>query len=147
MTDENLFRFISEEIKGSRPENIVFEITETTAIASMEDAVIFSEAIRSLGCSFALDDFGVGFGSFSYLKHLPLEILKIDGEFIKNLPESKEDQAILKSIVSLAHGLDLKTVAEWVDNEKTYKLLEELGVDMAQGIWIERPKPIEEIIA
>jgi diguanylate cyclase (GGDEF)-like protein/PAS domain S-box-containing protein len=145
MTDENLFHFLARKMKDSRPENIVFEITETTAIASLQEAVRFSEKIRHLGCSFALDDFGVGFGSFSYLKNLPLQILKIDGEFVRNLPHSKADQAILKAIVSLADGLELKTIAEWVDSEETYHILREIGIDMAQGYWIGKPKPIEEI--
>ena len=127
------------------PAKLVFEITETAAIASMDEARSFAESLTRLGCRFALDDFGAGFGSFFYLKYLPLDYLKIDGEFIQNLPRSSVDQRMVRAMVDIAGGLGLRTIAEFVESESTLELLREYGVDLVQGYHVGRPRPLNEL--
>jgi EAL domain-containing protein (putative c-di-GMP-specific phosphodiesterase class I) len=111
----------------------------------MDRARQFIGRLREIGCRFALDDFGAGFGSFYYLKHLPLDYLKIDGEFVRDLPSSATDQMILRSIVQMARGLGKQTIAEFVGNEETVELLREYGVDYAQGYHVGPPRPISTL--
>jgi diguanylate cyclase (GGDEF)-like protein/PAS domain S-box-containing protein len=128
--------------KGVDPCRLLFEITETAAIRNVEHARRFTTRLRSLGCAFALDDFGAGYGSFYYIKHLPFDVLKIDGEFIRTLPDSPEDQVIVRSIVDAARGLGKRTVAEFVEDQATLELLREWGVDYAQGYHVAKPAPV-----
>ena len=120
-------------------------MTETEAIANVEHARTFAERLRTLGCGFALDDFGAGFASFYYLKHLNFDYLKIDGEFIQDLPRNRTDQMVVRAVVEIARGLGKRTIAEFVGDRETVELLRELGVDYAQGYWIGRPRPLDEI--
>ena len=106
-------------LTGIDPSRLVFEITETAAIANMEQARAFAERLTRLGCRFALDDFGAGFSSFYYLKYLPLDYLKIDGDFIRSLTSSVTDQLVVKSMVDIARGMGMKTIAEFVEAEET----------------------------
>jgi diguanylate cyclase (GGDEF)-like protein/PAS domain S-box-containing protein len=128
------------------PASLVLEITETAAIANMEQARRFATRVREMGCEIALDDFGAGFGSFYYLKHLPVDYLKIDGEFVRALPRSQIDQRMVKSMVEIARSLDLRTIAECVETAETLELLKEYGVDFAQGYHLGRPAPTAEEI-
>ncbi len=121
---------------------LVLEVTETAAITNVERARTFAGRLAALGCQFALDDFGTGFGSFYYLKHLPFDCLKIDGDFIRSLPTSPRDQLTVKAIVDIARGLGKLTIAEFVEDEATLALLRELGVDHAQGYHVGRPVPL-----
>jgi EAL domain-containing protein (putative c-di-GMP-specific phosphodiesterase class I)/FixJ family two-component response regulator len=123
------------------PGSLVLELTETAAIANMERARRFATRIREMGCEFALDDFGAGFGSFYNLKHLPVDYLKIDGEFVRGLPRSQIDQRMVKAMVEIARGLDLRTIAECVETAETLELLREYGVDFAQGYHLGHPEP------
>ena len=118
---------------------LTFEITETAAIANLRDASKFISRLKDLGCEFALDDFGSGFCSFSYLKKLPVDKLKIDGAFVKNLAESQVDQAMVLSMNQIAHALGKKTIAEFVENEQTLQLLKSYGVNYAQGNYLGIP--------
>jgi diguanylate cyclase (GGDEF)-like protein/PAS domain S-box-containing protein len=127
------------------PDNLVLEITETALISNMDEARNFAETLTRLGCRFALDDFGAGFGSYYYLKHFPLHYLKIDGDFIRQLPTSPTDQLMVKAMVQVASGLGMKTIAEFVENEGIVEFLRHYGVDFAQGYHIGRPVPIQEI--
>ena len=111
----------------------------------MDEARQFAETLSRLGCRFALDDFGTGFGSYYYLKHLPLHYIKIDGDFIRNLASSPTDQLMVKAMVQVAQGLGMKTVAEFVENAETVEFLRAYGVDFAQGYHVGRPAPIEEV--
>jgi len=120
---------------------LVFELTETAAVTNLENATAFVEAIAPFGCGLALDDFGVGFGSFYYLKHLPCQYLKIDGEFIRTLATSPADQVFVRAMVELARGLGKSTIAEFVEDAETLALITELGVDFAQGYFVGRPAP------
>ena len=124
-----------------------FELTETAAIANIEDAKAFASRLRARGCKFALDDFGAGFGSFYYLKNFPFDSLKIDGEFIRGLSSSSMDRLVIEAIVSIARGMGKTTVAEFVTDERTIHLLREIGVDFAQGYHIGMPRPVSEVLA
>jgi diguanylate cyclase (GGDEF)-like protein/PAS domain S-box-containing protein len=123
---------------------LIVEVTETAAIVNIERARDLAAQLRRLGCRFALDDFGAGFASFYYLKHLDFDYLKIDGEFITKLINSRTDQLIVKALVGIAHGLGTETVAEFVNDAATLKLLHELGVDYGQGYHLGTPGPISE---
>ncbi|HET7406437.1 MAG TPA: EAL domain-containing protein [Mycobacteriales bacterium] len=141
LADPDLPHFVAREIadSGIDAKRLVFEVTETAAITNMDLARRFVDRITALGCAFALDDFGAGYGSFYYLKYLPFDYLKIDGEFIRNLAADRADQLIVTSMVSAAHGLGKSTIAEYVEDEETVELLRHLGVDYAQGYHIGRP--------
>jgi len=121
------------------PSQLTFEITETAAIANLQDAARFITKLKDLGCEFALDDFGSGFCSFSYLKKLPVDKLKIDGAFVKNLANTHVDQAMVQSMNQIAHALGMKTIAEFVENAQTLEILKTYGVDFAQGNYLGIP--------
>jgi diguanylate cyclase (GGDEF)-like protein len=127
---------------GGLATELVFELTETTAVTNLAHASAFADGIRPFGCGLALDDFGVGFGSFYYLKHLPCRYLKIDGEFIRSLSSSPADQVFVRTMVQLARGLGQQTIAEFVEDQHTLELITELGVDFAQGYHIGRSTPL-----
>ena len=141
MTDPAVIDFIEQRVWAADFDArlLVFEITETAAIVNMHQARTFAERLSLLGCQFALDDFGSGFGSFRYLKHFPTSCLKIDGEFIRNLTTSETDQVTVKAIVEIAAGLGKHTVAEFVEDSETMAMLEALGVDYVQGYHIGKP--------
>jgi diguanylate cyclase (GGDEF)-like protein/PAS domain S-box-containing protein len=145
--DEQLLRLIKGELESSgvAPDRLIFEITETAAVASIDQARRFAEALRDLGCRFALDDFGAGFGSFYYLKHIPVDFLKIDGDFVRS-PRSQADDLVVESIVHMAQGLGKRTIAEFVEDEGTLEALRAKGVDYAQGFHIGRPGPVEDLL-
>ncbi|HEX4109621.1 MAG TPA: EAL domain-containing protein [Solirubrobacteraceae bacterium] len=144
IADEALPRTVAALLTESSidPSRLVFEITETTAISTMERVRGFARALRSVGCGFALDDFGAGFASFYYLKHLPVDTLKIDRDFVRNLPSSRTDQLVVKHVVEIAAALGLQTIAEGVEDQTTLDMLIERGVDMAQGFHIGPPAPL-----
>jgi EAL domain-containing protein (putative c-di-GMP-specific phosphodiesterase class I) len=144
--DPELLTLIEQglEARAINPANLVLEVTETAAIANMDRARGFATKLRALGCGFALDDFGAGFGSFYYLKHIPFDYVKIDGEFIRNLPSSSTDQLILDSIVQMSKGLGKYTIAEFVSDSETVQVLKEHGVDYAQGYYLGKPRPVSE---
>jgi diguanylate cyclase (GGDEF)-like protein/PAS domain S-box-containing protein len=122
------------------PGSLILEITETSAIANMEAAQRLIHELKALGCRFALDDFGSGFSSFYHLKHLPVDFVKIDGQFVQSMATSSTDRAIVTSINEIAHSFGKRTVAEFVENADTLDLLRECGVDYAQGYYISRPR-------
>ncbi|MFN2309220.1 MAG: EAL domain-containing protein [Gammaproteobacteria bacterium] len=123
------------------PHHLVFEITETAALRNIAIAREFMAPLHALGCRFALDDFGVGFASFEYLRLLPVDFVKIDGSFIRTLPDSAEDRAIVRAITQVAHATGRKVVAEFVEGPQHLALITEMGVDYAQGYHIGRPSP------
>jgi diguanylate cyclase (GGDEF)-like protein len=143
ITEARVIAVIKDEIaEGDVPASaLVFEITETAAIADIEQARQFASQLRAAGCGLALDDFGSGFGSFYYLKHLPFDCLKIDGDFITGLSASKPDQHVVKAIIQIAKGMGMTTIAEFVEDDATLDLLRRMGADMAQGFGIARPAP------
>ena len=145
--DKQLLPLIRNELAatGIDTATLIFEITETSVIENMAAAQLFIAELKSLGCRFALDDFGIGFSSFNYLKHLPVDYLKIDGSFIRNLAHDTVDQHLVKAMVEVARGLGKKTTAEFVENEETLRLLREYGVDYAQGYHVGKPRHMSEL--
>ena len=121
--------------------SVCFEITETTAVASLSKATQFMTTLRALGCRFALDDFGVGVSSFTYLKHLPVDYLKIDGSFVKDMLRDPVNHAMVEAIHRIGHIMGKMTIAESVEHRDTLKALRAIGVDYAQGFGIARPAP------
>ena len=127
-----------------RPQRLVIEITETAAITHIERARTLANELQGLGCQIALDDFGAGFASFYYLKHLNFDYLKIDGEFIHKLCATPTDQLVVQAVVTIARGLDMRTIAEFVGDDATIELLRELGVDYGQGFHLGRPAALDQ---
>ena len=149
ITDGGMLAQIERELALARvdPAQLVIEVTETAAISDMARAQAFCAGVQALGCAVALDDFGAGFGSFQYLKHLPFEYLKIDGDFIRGLPASPKDQLVVKALVELARGMGKQTIAEYVEDEATVACLRDYGVDYAQGFEIGAPHPVVPLTA
>ncbi|MES2047366.1 MAG: EAL domain-containing protein [Pseudomonadota bacterium] len=141
LNDEKILLFICEQLRSSgvRPESICFEITETAAIANLLNARAFILALKEKGCKFALDDFGSGMSSFAYLKHLPVNFLKIDGCFVKDIETDTVDLAMVTAINNIGHVMGLQTIAEFVENEGILNILREIGVDFAQGYGVGYP--------
>jgi diguanylate cyclase (GGDEF)-like protein/PAS domain S-box-containing protein len=131
---------------GIDPSRLVFEMTETAAIANNEEARAFAHRLRARGCRLALDDFGAGFGSFFYLKNLPFDYFKIDGDLIRGLATSPMDQLVVAAIVGIARGMGKKTIAEFVTDDETIRLIGKAGVDYAQGYHVGRPRPLGELL-
>ena len=143
IADEDFLRFMLEVIddKAVEPQRLCLEITETAAIQNLSKANRFIDQLRERGCYFALDDFGSGLSSFGYLKNLPVDYLKIDGIFVKDVADDPIDHAMVKSINDIGHVMGMKTIAEFVENPATLEALREIGVDYAQGYDIARPEP------
>ena len=139
--DKRFADFLMRAIEHSPlpPGTINFEITETAVIRNVAEAGSLMMALREMGCKFALDDFGSGLSSFGYLKKLPVDYLKIDGMFIRDLLRDKTDQIFVKSIIDIAHTLNIRTIAEFVENDDLLNMVRELGADYAQGFAIGRP--------
>jgi diguanylate cyclase (GGDEF)-like protein/PAS domain S-box-containing protein len=149
MGDPGMLRTIERELRetGLDPARVIFEITETAAIANIGRAREFSDELARLGCHFALDDFGAGFGSFYYLKHVRFDILKIDGEFVRECCSTQTDRLVIKAVVDIARGLGTQTVAEHVGDDETVQLLRALGVTHGQGFHLGEPRPLAAFLA
>ena len=147
LSEDQFLNFMISEIErsGVDPSRLCFEITETAAINNMARAVRFMTSIRSLGCHFALDDFGSGMSSLGYLKTLPVDLLKIDGAFVKRLHQNPVDQAMVRAIHDVARLMNIKTVAEFVENAAIFGVLREIGIDRAQGYFLGKPTPAREL--
>jgi EAL domain-containing protein (putative c-di-GMP-specific phosphodiesterase class I) len=143
VTDATMLTYIERRLRwhGVEPSQLVIEITETAAISDMDTARTFCAGVLELGCELALDDFGAGFGSFQYLKHLPFSYLKIDGDFIRRLPVSRTDQLVVRALAGVVRGMGAQTIAEFVGDETTIGMLRSYGVDYAQGFAVGRPQP------
>jgi len=141
MGDVDFLPFVREQFQLSRvpPQSICFEITETAAIADLAKAAVLMRTLRELGCRIALDDFGSGMSSFSYLKHLPVDYLKIDGSFVKDMAKNPIDHAMVEAINRVGQVMRIETIAEFVESEETLERLKIMGVDFAQGYAIGKP--------
>ncbi|HID48858.1 MAG TPA: EAL domain-containing protein, partial [Chromatiales bacterium] len=148
LSDDHALGFLVNAIEGSglEPENLCFEITETSAIANIQYAQRFMSILRGMGCSFALDDFGSGLSSFAYLKRLPIDYLKIDGSFVRNILHDETDYAMVKSIQQIGEVMGIRTIAEFVESEPVVRQLQLLGVDFAQGYYLGKPAPLADLL-
>ncbi|MDF1582491.1 MAG: EAL domain-containing protein [Methyloprofundus sp.] len=143
MNDMDILPYIEQLLSqpGVKPELIIFEITETSAVSNFMSAKSMIKQLKALGCRFALDDFGVGFSSFYYLKSLPVDYVKIDGSFVKQMDASEEDRIFVKVLTEVSQAFGKKIIAEFVENKEILALLEQQGVDYAQGYYISKPIP------
>ena len=143
VTDASMLAYVQRRLSWYEvdPARLVIEVTETAAISDMARAKAFCAGVLALGCEVALDDFGAGFGSFQYLKHLPFTSLKIDGDFIRLLPVSRTDQLVVRALAGVVRGMGRRTIAEFVGDEMTISMLRGYGVDYAQGFAVGHPSP------
>jgi diguanylate cyclase (GGDEF)-like protein len=149
LCDDNFLDFVTGlfEYYHIDPQRICFEITETAAIANLSRAKAFIETLKGMGCKFALDDFGSGLSSFGYLKSLPVDYLKIAGNFVQDIVRDPVDHAMVDAINQIGHIMGLITIAESVESEEIMLKIRESGIDYAQGYWIGEPKPFAEVLA
>ncbi len=144
--DPELLPILQQELRSHKvdPNHIMFEITETAALENLPAARALMTEIKELGCGFILDDFGVGFSSFYYLRELPVDAIKIDGSFIRNLDESSDDQILVNALCSVARGFGKRITAEFVEREEIFTLINTMDVDSVQGYYIGEPAPAED---
>lgn len=149
LNDEGFLDFVREQfvVFNVSPQTICFEVTETAAIANLVQARHFIKELKTLGCRFALDDFGSGMSSFTYLKNLEVDYLKIDGSFVHDMARDPIDRAMVHAINDIGHVMGIKTIAEFVESEDILKHLKEIGVDYAQGYGVAKPVPLEEMVS
>jgi diguanylate cyclase (GGDEF)-like protein len=149
VTDLSVLEYIERRLDEGEadPARCTFEITQTARVEDFETAAGFADRLTEFGCEVAIDDYGAGYGPFSYLKKVPFDVIKIDGTFVREMSRNDADQLVVKAIVQIARGLGKRTIAEFVEDEDTEKLLREYGVDMAQGYYLGRPTDAEELAA
>lgn len=128
------------------PQKLCFEVTETAAITHAQESTALFAAVRERGCHVAIDDFGVGYQSFERLKQIPVDVIKIDGSFVRHMVHSPRDTELVRATVAIARAFNAETVAEWVEDAVTIGALRALGVDWAQGFHIAKPAPIDEVL-
>ena len=149
LSDPSLFEFIRGALKryAVAPKLICFEVTETMAIANLSVAVKLMTALKELGCTLSLDDFGSGMSSFSYLKQLPVDVVKIDGSFVRNILQDAVDHAMVEAVNNIAHQMGLQTLAEYAESPEIVAELKRMGIDMVQGFAVSRPQRLTEMLA
>jgi diguanylate cyclase (GGDEF)-like protein len=149
LSNKRLLNYIDEQSAEFKiaPHRITFEITETSAIADLNDAIGFIKGLRKRGYLFALDDFGTGVSSFAYMKELPFDYLKIDGSFVKNIIDDEISRALVEAMVKAAHAIDKKVVAEFVENQAIVDVLLDMGVDYLQGYHLGKPDDLQKILS
>ena len=145
--DESFLDFIKTKLEtyNIEPEKICFEITETAAISNLAKATKFISELNKLGCFFSLDDFGSGLSSFAYLKNMPVDFIKIDGMFVRDIVHDPIDQEMVRSIISIAKAMGKLTIAEFVENDSIIEILKDFGVDYIQGYGVDIPKPLDKL--
>ncbi len=148
MNDDSFLDFIFQKLvdTGVPRDKVIFEVTETTAVANLEDAADFIREMREIGCRFSLDDFGAGQSSYAYLKHLPVDFIKIDGSFVKNIANDDVDYAMVKSITDMGHFLEKLIIAEFVSDQDILETVADIGVDYVQGFHLGKPVFLEDVI-
>ncbi|MDH4072073.1 MAG: EAL domain-containing protein [Gammaproteobacteria bacterium] len=146
LTDHSFLLFVSDELRNAKvpPQNICFEITETAAISNIDEALTFMKEMRGWGCRFALDDFGAGLSSFGYLKVLPVDYLKIDGSFVREVSTDRIARSMVEAMCQIGRTMGLQMIAEFVGDEETVEVLRAMGVDYAQGFYIGKPAPLQD---
>ena len=149
LTDLSVLEFIERRLDEGEadPARCTFEITQTARVEDYDTAGAFADRLTEFGCEVAIDDYGAGFGPFAYLKKVPFDVIKIDGTFVREMAQNDADQLVVKAIVEIARGLGKRTIAEFVEDEDTTRILREYGVDMAQGYHLGRPVDAAEGLA
>ena len=149
LNDVSVLEFIERRLDegGADPSRFTFEITESANVYDYDAASGFADRLTDFGCQVAIDDYGAGFGPFHYLKRIPFDLIKIDGSFVRDMPNSDADQLTVQAIVQIARGLGKATIAEYVQDDRTAEMLREYGVDMAQGYHLGRPVGLDEAFA
>ena len=149
LADTAFAEFVGDQVglTGVPPAKVCFELTETVAIRNLDAARRFIETLKDCGCRFALDDFGQGMASFAYLKSLPVDIVKIDGSFVRGIVDNLCDHSIVKAIAEIGRGMGKQTVAEGVESDAVLAAVKTLGIEYAQGFHISRPRPLEELFS
>jgi EAL domain-containing protein (putative c-di-GMP-specific phosphodiesterase class I) len=149
LTDLSVLEFIERRLDegGADPTRCTFEITQTARVEDFDAAAGFADRLTEFGCEVAIDDYGAGFSPFAYLKKVPFDVIKIDGTFVREMSRNDADQLVVKAIVEIARGLGKRTIAEFVEDEDTTKMLRDYGVDMAQGFHLGRPADAAETLA
>jgi EAL domain-containing protein (putative c-di-GMP-specific phosphodiesterase class I) len=149
LTNGGFLAYVADELDRTpvHGDRICFEITETAAISNMKEATAFINIIREMGCRFSLDDFGAGLSSFGYLKELPVDYLKIDGSFIREVTTDEVSLSMVEAICQIARTMGLQSIAEYVGDEATVEILRRTGVDYVQGFHIGKPVPVADILA
>lgn len=149
LNDPQFLTYVQKEMKASgvHPQMLCFEITEQVAVEDLSSINKFIASLKALGCKFSLDDFGTGVSSYSYLRSLDVDYLKIDGSFVKHIANDDVARTMVQSINQVGHTMNLKIIAEYVENQQIVEILREMGVDYGQGYEIAKPRPIEEVIA
>ncbi len=147
LSDPSIVEFVSDALQKAQlpPRTICFEITETAAVANLTATAHFMRKIKLLGCEFALDDFGIGVSSFAYLKNLPVDYLKIDGSFVRDIDSNPVNRTMVTAINEIGHVMNIKTVAEFVSNARVCEVLQSLEIDYVQGYFVHKPCPLIEI--
>jgi EAL domain-containing protein (putative c-di-GMP-specific phosphodiesterase class I) len=147
LNDARFLDFLLDELTAAAvpPGALCFEITETVAIASLARVVAFMRALKARGCRFSLDDFGTGLSSLTYLKNLPVDYVKIDGQFVRNVVHDSTDMAVVEAIARMAKAFDIRAIAERVESREVMERLGELGVSYAQGYFVAVPQPVSEL--
>ncbi|MGI9220644.1 MAG: putative bifunctional diguanylate cyclase/phosphodiesterase [Woeseiaceae bacterium] len=148
LTNAGFLAFVAHELQSSgvSPQQICFEITETAAISNIDDAIVFMESLRQIGCRFSLDDFGAGLSSFGYLKVLPVDYLKIDGSFVREVTSDTVSSSMVQAICQIGSTMGLSIVAEYVGDQETIDALRNIGVDYVQGYFVGKPVPLDETV-
>lgn len=146
LSDQRFREFLIERVSSTRDINhfVCFEMTESAAMTNSDQVIALLDELKNLGCRIALDDFGTGFSSLSQIQNLPLDYIKIDGSFVKEIVTNKLDQAVVRGISEIARVLNISTVAEFVETEEIVQALQDLKIDYAQGYLYSKPAPIEE---
>ncbi len=149
LSEDNFLKFVVDAFDktGISPEQICFEITETTAMLNLTRATQFIAVLKGMGCRFSLDDFGTGLSSFGYLKALKVDFLKIDGSFVRNIVSDSVNRAVVEAANQIGHAMGIQTVAEFVENDEILRLLRDIGVDFAQGYGVAKPQPMEDLFS
>ncbi len=147
LSDDGLTAFVMEQLTHTKvpPGKVMFEVTETAAVARLSNAESFIRTLKEFGCRFSLDDFGSGHSSYSYLKNLPVDYVKIDGQFVRDIVVNTDDEAVVRSVNEIAHLMGKKTIAEYVESQEILDKIRDIGVDYAQGYWVGQPVYLDEI--
>jgi EAL domain-containing protein (putative c-di-GMP-specific phosphodiesterase class I) len=147
LNDARFLDFLLDELTAASvlPGALCFEITETAAIANLGQVVAFMRTLRARGCQFSLDDFGTGLSSLTYLKNLPVDYVKIDGQFVRNVTRDAADECVVESIARMAKAFNIQAIAERVESREVFARLGEIGITFAQGYFVAVPQPIAEL--